>query len=283
MIVAMGVVRRAVGAIALAGCYSSAGEAPCSVACDFMGSRACPGELTCQRDNLCHASSNDCLDSYALAVMADHPIAYWRLDDPPGSTTAVDLIRLVDGKYIGNCTLGVSGALSTNSAVRFDGMTCWIQLADTPALRFAATSPYTIEAWAYPDPITTPQYRHVFTRETRPAGAPTNGYALLLTDQQVGQAERAVNPQNITVESAILPGFQHLAAVYDGNTLILYIDAVEVGLASTNLSMSIFQGLEFIGAAGPNDNPFPGVLDEIAIYDRALTQPQLMAHFAARD
>jgi hypothetical protein len=277
----MGVVRCAASAIALAGCYSGAGEAPCSISCDFVANRACPGELTCRSDNRCHASGEDCFDSYALAVMADHPIAYWRLDDPAGSTTAVDLMHLVDGKYTGNCLLGQPGALSTDTAVRFDGQTCWVYLDDVPQLRFPANSPYTIEAWVDADAV--PGYRHIFTREVR-AGAPMDGYALLFSGPGVAQAERTVATQNIYAKAAIPAlGFYHVAAVYDGSNLDLYIDGIAGLPVVAQMVMPIFPSPAFIGAAGPTDNVFQGVLDEIAIYDQALTPEQLQKHIAARD
>lgn len=276
----MGAVRCAAGAIALAGCYSPAAEAPCTVACDFAAGGACPGDLTCQSDNLCHTSHDSCLDPYALAVLADHPIAYWRLDDVPGSTTAVDSMHLVDGKYNGNCVLGEAGALSTDAAVRFDGSTCWVTLDDVPQLRFPDNNPFTIEAWVSAEGGAG-MYQHVFTRETRNA-APINGYALLVVGSQTGQAERAVDMQNAYVQTLIAPTFEHLAAVYDGMYVYVYVDAVGAGVTA-QLPMSIVATPEFIGAAAASSNQFQGVLDEIAVYDHALTQTQLQNHFMARN
>ncbi len=276
----MALVRCAAGAIALAGCYGSAGEAPCSVACDFGGAAACPGKLECQPDNLCHAANEACLDPYALAVLADHPIAYWRLDEAPGDTTAHDLMHLVDGKYSGNCGFGAPGALSVDAAVRFDGSTCWVTIDDVPQLRFPDHNPFTVEAWVSPE-ASFGMYQHVFTRESRSAG-PIDGYALLVIGSQIGQAERVVGSANAFAEENIAQTFQHLAEVYDGADLYVYVDGVGQSVAAP-LSMTIFAMPEFIGASGPSSNQFLGVLDEIAVYDHALTQAQLQGHIAARD
>src|SRR2546422_446487 len=45
---------------------------------------------------------------YASVVLADHPIAYWRFDEPDGSAVAYDLVGSHNGVYT-NVSLGLPG------------------------------------------------------------------------------------------------------------------------------------------------------------------------------
>src|SRR2546430_6231874 len=52
--------------------------------------------------------------SYRASVLADHPVAYWRLDEETG-TVMVDASRNGnDGAYAGAVTLGQPGALASD-------------------------------------------------------------------------------------------------------------------------------------------------------------------------
>jgi hypothetical protein len=279
----MGVDRGAmVIALVGAGCYAPAEDASCAVACDYAGNRACPAALTCEPDNLCHAGSASCKPSYAMTVMADQPFAYWRLDDPPGSAIAHDVMGHADGMFRGNCELGQNGALSTDSAVRFDGTTCFIDIPPVAQLSFAGTASFTIEAWVLPDPVGA-RFMHVFTRETRTT-APTDGYALLLRDSGTARTERAVNGVNAFVDAPVVAGdFRYLAVTYDGAMITLHVDVTETFTAATTAMLNPVSIDELIGAATPTMSLFSGTLDEIAIYDHSLAPSQLAAHFAARE
>jgi hypothetical protein len=220
-----------------------------------------------------------------MAVLADQPFAYWRLDDPPGSTVAHDVMGHADGMYLGSCQLGQSGALSTDTAVRFDGTTCFVDIAPVAQLSFPGLATYTIEAWVLPDPGKL--YMHVFTREIRSTApdAPIDGYALLLPDSGNAEAERSVNRTNITTTNIpIAPGdFRYLAATYDGVNMTLYIDMGERSLAPAMTMLNPVSIDEQIGAASPTVNFFSGTIDEVAIYDHVLPSSRLVAHFTARD
>lgn len=66
--------------------------------------------------------------TYRAAVLADQPVAYWRLDDT--DMIARDQLGTNAGTYSGGCTLSVPGAITSDSdtAVGFDGTTCEVDL-----------------------------------------------------------------------------------------------------------------------------------------------------------
>ena len=65
---------------------------------------------------------------YANVVVADNPVAYWQLNEPTGSTTAVDTVGSFDGVYTnisgtGTFTFGVPSGIphDTNAAISVSG------------------------------------------------------------------------------------------------------------------------------------------------------------------
>ena len=86
-------------------------------------------------------------NSYVQVVKADAPVAYWRLGESSGDT-AKDEIGANDGAYLNSVTLGVPGAIATdtNTAVKFssaDG-----QKVDVPWSDVLNPPQFTVEVWA---------------------------------------------------------------------------------------------------------------------------------------
>jgi glucose/arabinose dehydrogenase len=79
----------------------------------------------------------------------------------------------------------------------------------------------------------------------------------------------------------LLPGvWTHAVAVYDGTTMRIYKDGVEVGsMPKTGVLASNPGVLAAIGnqPAGAGSRPFRGSIDDVRIYDRALTGPEIVA------
>lgn len=80
------------------------------------------------------------LDAYAQAVLADGPIAYWRLADV--DTLARDERGTYPGSYVGTCQHGAAGIVADNAATRFDEASCWIDVGDVLPLD---SGPFSIE------------------------------------------------------------------------------------------------------------------------------------------
>ena len=79
-------------------------------------------------------------------------------------------------------------------------------------------------------------------------------------------------------QSPGLDTWYHLAAVYDGWNLVLLVNGVEVGVQPTNKPISISPQPLRIGR-GPfaQDRRFDGTIDEVAVFDMALTAADLQA------
>ena len=96
--------------------------------------------------------------------------------------------------------------------------------------------------------------------------------------------ERVVNTVNRKTGGADLPSgvFVHVVATYDGAQMRVYVNGRETGAGATdNTAMPATTVNAFIGSAGIGTNYFKGDIDEVAVYDKALSAVQIAAHYAA--
>ena len=215
-------------------------------------------------------------DAYYDLVMSDHPVAYWRLGDT--AEVAKDELAGHDAVFSGGITEGQGGALaaSPNTATAFNGTDGEAQT--TKGISFPAMQPFTLEVWVnetMPD-----TYWHFVTCEPRVLGMPQAGYALLQAGSGV-MFERIPNPGQYDQTGTTLieiNTWTHLAGVFDGTTVTLYVDGVAHQTAPAPEPANDFESPVFLGAHIEGAY-FAGVLDEAAIYDHALAQPELLKHF----
>ena len=122
------------------------------------------------------------ITGYAKVVMADDPVAFWRLDEADGSTTAVDAAGSFDGTYTpGNGTLTFAAATGipyeTNQAVSVSG---GAQVLIPWALELNPHGPFTAEAWFKPASLAADaqDYRTVYSSMGPGGGGGPNGWLL---------------------------------------------------------------------------------------------------------
>ncbi len=98
-------------------------------------------------------------DQYSQLVLAAGPVAYWRLGEAAGATTAVDETgHKHDGAYRGKPNFGQPAALqgSRNGAVAFDGST-HVEIPDDLAFSQPTSGQgLTVELWLRPDRLDFP-------------------------------------------------------------------------------------------------------------------------------
>lgn len=223
----------------------------------------------------------DASSAYRDRVLADGPKGYFRLGEASG-TTAADLAPAgAPGIYEGTLTLGVPGAIvgDPDTAVRFlnpTSVTSVVTLGDR--FEFAGTLPFSVEAWVNAK-ASDGLYHHIFTREQRTT--PKQGYAVLIDTIGTVVLERFIGSSGLfSVDGPLTPnGFTHVVAVYDGSALRLFLNGAQVGgdVADTRSAPS-FAIPAYIGGASPAEDLFDGVIDEVAVYDKALTAAQVKAH-----
>ena len=106
-----------------------------------------------------------------------------------------------------------------------------------------------------------------------------DGIRIFLTSAEVVTYQ--LNTSDITSGSAIsVDEWHHIVGTYDGTTQKLYIDGSLVDSATTSQTISTTTNAE-IGSRNFSDraNEFLGKIDELAIFDRALTADEVTAIF----
>ncbi len=223
-------------------------------------------------------------NAYRAVVLADAPLAYYRLDDQ--GMTAKDEVGAHDGVYKGTVTHG-AGAIAgdTNRAATFDGMTGYVDIGDV--LAFTNDAPFTIEAWASPvNGATDPAC--IASKSFASGGVGGNiseGYTVYLRQDgntvTVARYRSGVD-DTISGPSVTSGTFTHVVATYDGATIAIWIDGVSVASgASTRALVSTTQPLTIGASRGGIYCYFRGALDEVAIYGKALAGGTIRAHHAA--
>jgi hypothetical protein len=254
------------------------------------------------------------LTGYARVVVADDPVAYYRLDETNGSTTAVDAVGSFDGAYdssLGNITFGIPSGIPHETDPAVD-------LSDTNetaigqggvvripyALELNPYGTWSVEAWVRPDSNdTNGNFRTVmsslynFNFSTAVYGwaiyqHPNGGsgaWTLALFNGTGGPSFFGSDFGHIPL---IPMSWYHLVLTDDGTTIQLYVNGV-AGSANATVAGSGFipngvngdptvsaspevQGQRSDGAY----NGFSGGMDEVAFYNHALTAEQVSSHFA---
>ena len=218
---------------------------------------------------------------YRSAVVLDAPVAYLRFGEK-GGAVAKDEMTSFPGAYpSGGVTYGVPGAIAgdDDTAVSFDGTT---GVTMPPGLDFAGDAPFTLELWAKQ----TAYLGDGLTLDHQQYSPVRDGWLLRLGDGEFGVERWRDGASNGSIQLSTarrsLGVYHHVVATFDGMHIRLYLDGVALptdpGQGTSPLKAS--HKTWIIGKqAGFSGNAFIGSLDEVAIYDRALTADQISRHY----
>ncbi len=226
------------------------------------------------------ATSNDLgCDEYAAVVDADDPAGYWRFGEPSG-TTMLDSSGTVppnNGTYIGGVTLNQPGALvvNPNTAALYDGINDQGRVPDANSLDVGNS--FTAEGWIK-------RSSDAKTHELMNKGA--SGIHLVVGNaaslnkvllRRAGVATIADSTVGVPADG----NYHHVVATMNGlgSTAKIYIDGVDrthiVGAGQTILNTAFPLTFGSFGSAPAT----PAFYDEFALYDTALTQARITAHY----
>ena len=221
--------------------------------------------------------------AYFQVVAMDMPQAYWRLDEPVGSTTAHDATgNGHDGTYTGGVTLAQPGAIANDAdtAVTFDGASGYVDVKNSFA--FAGMSAFTLEAWVKPTTLDANFHSWMGRNDGQP---PTEGY-LAYTDPSgpFFVVERIDSTTKVFANGSIAPAaatWAYVVITYQSGTGPNVWVNGQIGTgSSTDVSLAGATSDFVIGAEnGGLTSWWLGEIDEVAVYAYALSQMQIQNHY----
>ena len=182
------------------------------------------------------------------------------------------------GDSSGNSNTGSLGGASWTSqgkfsnALSFDGLSNVVTVNDSTSL--ALSNGMTLEAWVYPvAPLV--GWKSVVQKDGY-------GYYLYGSSDRgnvpaAGGSFGSVSGPQTVFGTAPLPSntWTHLAAAYDGSVLRLFVNGSQVNSVTVSGGPMRYDPLPLRIAASQYGEFFPGRIDEVRIYNRALTQSEI--------
>lgn len=225
-------------------------------------------------------------------ILADIPVAYWRFEETGIANLAADFSG--NGRtatYQGGVGRGSERSLlydGQNRYAAFNGASHYVTANDVlPSTAFGGGGSYSIEMWFNADGLHQGALIALSSTDD-------DGHGVLLEAEANGQLRflhrvpTSATGTNIYTNQALdpyVPGqWHHLAAVKDGalNQMLLYLDGGLVGTASDSTTID-FNMYVTIGRLSRTQSAryFAGAIDELVLYNRALSAQEVWAHVHA--
>ena len=174
-----------------------------------------------------------------------------------------------------------NGATFTPGEVRqgfsLNGTDQYIEVPDSAALNI--TGPITIDAWINTNANTGQQ-----SIVEKYASSGTNGYFLRVNGGGLEAGVCQASSCGVSGGGNVTTGtFHHVAVVFDGASVKLYLDGVQViGSTGAGSIAPTSTSTLNIGARGGSANFFNGIIDEVEIFNRALTGAEVLSIYNAQ-
>ena len=286
--------------LALGGCQALAGisvidsetagadAAPDATVQDSGGIEASPVDApTAEAETA--TSDAGCPSPYYKAVLAAHPVAFFRFAE---STPAPDMACANEVaaspitclySSVTEMSLGVAGITACDSAVHLNATSAAIELSG--GMDFPGDTPFTLEAWVKLD-VGDAGYPYVTDLAGAFEGNPPSGEGYFVYYGRVGVRSETWNGNHITMyaqssETTIADQYFYLVLAHSS---VDHLDHLYVNAASTTDELVVQPD----GGARPATGEpltwqgFAGALADVAVYDYALTQADVIAHYQAR-
>ncbi len=193
------------------------------------------------------------------------PVAYWKYDDACSSTTVTDSSgNAAHGTKLNGAGCQTDGRIE--SAGSFDGVDDRVEVADRAAFHF--TTAMTVAAWVKPSRLAGPQT--IVNKWYAP-----DSYILMLQDGFYRFGVAIANGPTISIAApAAVNRWAHVAGVFNGSTIALYVDGVVQATAAAAGGLQS-SGRPIEMGNHPSWNSYAGLIDEVRLYNVALSASQV--------
>ena len=230
-------------------------------------------------------------NTYEAVVVNDGPPeAWWRMDEPAGSTTMIDAMGRHDGTYVGSgITLGAPGAVvngAADTAASFDGSGGF---GDVPYSSALNTTEFTIEAWGLLADDTVPR-AIISTYDT----TKFKGIFFKANPDGTWESDVGLNDTFIwyyaPMGTVTKDRWSYVASTFNSTSgdQINYLNGQQVSGPFPDFVHNTTSDF-LIGGVGTNWPPlnsglqtiarWKGTIDEVAVYTKALTAQQIKNHY----
>ncbi len=261
----------------------------------FAFGLSAPLDVLAAESSASMASAHNLVDEacgYQEQVLADNPIAYWRLGELSG-TTAENIGSLgivVDGTYLGGVALGLDGLIgSSDKAAGFNDVSAYVSIPNDPAINTGG--PYTEKTFELWFNATELDGRHVLYEQ----GGIHKGLNIFLDGDLLNVGAWDLETGGWVSTTVTAGVTYYVAMTYDGSTRMVtgYLNGVSFGSADTGHSeITNHKGAIGIGLAndetrwnnlettpeGYSTGYYNGVIDEVALYNTILPEARIQVH-----
>jgi PKD repeat protein len=211
---------------------------------------------------------------YPSTVIADNPAGYWRLGD---SGTSVAAEAGPSGSAVGGVTSAPGAIVNDPDTARaFDGSTGYLSIPDASSLN--PTGDLSVEAWVNPRIV----HGGVAVQKGGSSGYSVWQYRLGMTS---GGQWRGTVFVGGTAYAVTAPGtgalgtWTHLVLTRSAGTLSLYVNGALAATAASSGAVNSTTSILAVGRSGASASSyFDGSVDEVAVYDHALSASAVAAH-----
>lgn len=218
--------------------------------------------------------------SYLEEVQADSPVAFYPLDETDG-VVATDVVGGFDGEYLNGVVLGGPGSVLSETGTSIGLLQGSATKVDVPYAAELNPAVFTVEVWAQVTGGTS--YRSPLTSR---ADGPQRGYIFYANPSNVWQFWTGSGEQTgwhvLSGPGVVNGAWTHLVGVFDGFTKKFYLNGQEVASADNVLvGPNDEHPLRIGGGATESTGSFffQGQVDNVAIYDSALSAERIQAHY----
>jgi hypothetical protein len=187
---------------------------------------------------------------------------------------------------VNGATLTTDRNGNANSAYSFNGSSNYISVANNALLNFATNNKISVGLWIYPTSYAASSYHKIFLSKQTGSGASQQGFDCGFTSSNIYLQTRNGSgdnmggagygysiPLNQWSYLVMVKDVQNVSFYYNGNLVASYINSPSSTIGDNSSDL-------YIGKAtwsNVNAESFAGKIDEVLIYNRALTETEVTA------
>jgi hypothetical protein len=219
-------------------------------------------------------------DSYLYGSSDNSLVAYFPMDETSGQ-----LVKNVASTKSGIATGTTVTTGYSGNARSFDGSSDYISVADTPSLD--GMDQLSLSTWV--------KVNSFSSQTVVPIGKDVNSVSYRINIAPSGQLSFVVATSNnswystgTVVDSSVsltTGKWYHIAAIYDGSRVRIYVNGQLTGTGSQDISGNILNSdseVHFGKSSSANIDYFNGMLDEVRVYNRALSADEILLQYDSR-